>query len=109
MEKLDDYRYHRRRGHKAPPGGGGGVAASSFERSTMKRPETSTLRDFDELPVSAHVRLPFVAALLSISPSTVWRWSRTGRLPKPVRIGGVTLWNVGELRNALRGLTAADV
>jgi predicted DNA-binding transcriptional regulator AlpA len=67
----------------------------------MKRPDVSELSGFDQLPTSALVRLPIVAALFSISASTVWRWSRTGRLPEPVRVGGVTLWNVGELRKTL--------
>ena len=64
----------------------------------MKRLEMSTLRQFDELPESAHVRLRVVGALFGISIATVWRWSRSGQLPKPVRINGVTLWNVAALR-----------
>lgn len=59
------------------------------------------LRYFDQLPDSAYVRLPVVAALLGISPMTVWRWSRSGRLPRPKKVGPkVTAWNVGELRKA---------
>jgi hypothetical protein len=59
---------------------------------------TSTLNLFDELPASAHVRLPVVMALCSASASTVWRWSRKGRLPRPIHIDNTTLWNVGALR-----------
>lgn len=70
----------------------------------MKRAVVPELGDFDQLPDSAMVRVPLVAALLSISPSTVWRWSSIGRLPPPIRVGGVALWNVGELR---RWVTAA--
>ena len=41
-------------------------------------------------------------ALLSVSDSTVWRWCRAGKLPPPAYLGGVALWNVGELREAIR-------
>lgn len=56
------------------------------------------IRDFDELPDAAYVRLPVVATLYSISSATVWRWCRSKRLPEPTRIGRVTLWRVGDLR-----------
>lgn len=71
---------------------------SRVEGSCMKRAVVPHLGDFDELPNSAMVRVPLVAAHFSISPSTVWRWSSIGRLPPPIRVGGVALWNVGELR-----------
>jgi predicted DNA-binding transcriptional regulator AlpA len=59
---------------------------------------------FDELPNSALVRLPAVQALFSISAPTVWRWSKSGELPPPVRVGGVTCWRVGDLRAKLDAL-----
>jgi predicted DNA-binding transcriptional regulator AlpA len=71
----------------------------------MKKILTS-LRDFDLLPDSAHVRLPVVAALHGISRVTVWRWSKAGRLPTPVRRGGVTAWNVGALRRSMSQASA---
>lgn len=67
----------------------------------MKDVNATALRGFDELPASAKVRLPVVAALFSISPATVWRWCKAGDLPQPTRIHGVTFWNVGELRERL--------
>lgn len=67
----------------------------------MKPADPSRLREFDALPAEAYVRLPTVMALFSVSASTVWRWSRTGRLA-PVRVGNVTLWRVSELRRAFR-------
>lgn len=60
--------------------------------------------NFDDLPDSALVRLPKVQALFSISAPTVWRWARSGELPKPVKIGGVTCWRVGDLREKLNAL-----
>jgi predicted DNA-binding transcriptional regulator AlpA len=67
----------------------------------MNAVDENALRRFDELPGSANVRLPVVAALFSISRATVWRWCREGHLPQPNRIQGVTFWNVGELRAQL--------
>jgi predicted DNA-binding transcriptional regulator AlpA len=61
---------------------------------------------FDHLPDSAQVRLPVVAALNGVSAVTVWRWSKTGSLPRPIRRGGVTTWNVGELRRTMTSASA---
>lgn len=57
------------------------------------------LAQFDQLPDSAHVRLPVVAALNGVSAPTVWRWVRAGRLPPPSKRGpNTTVWRVGDLR-----------
>lgn len=70
--------------------------------STPEIPEA--LRNFDSLPDSAHVRLPVVTALFACGPSTVWRRIKKGTLPAGRKLSeGVTAWNVGELRQALRG------
>lgn len=67
----------------------------------MKRVDATALSEFDRLPDSAHVRMPVVSTLLAVSPATIWRWTRMGKLPRSTRISGVTLWNVGELRKML--------
>lgn len=59
------------------------------------------LKNFPHLPPEAVVRLPIVAALCGVSAPTVWRWSKSGRLPAPIKRGGVTAWQVGALREAL--------
>lgn len=64
---------------------------------------------FDTLPDSAIVRLPVVKSLFSISSPTVWRWSKSGQLPKPVRIAGITGWQVGALRKTLKEITALPI
>ncbi len=61
------------------------------------------LKRFDSLPDSANVRQPVVEGLYSCSATTVWRWVRAGIIPKPRKLGGITTWNVGELRGALAG------
>jgi len=64
---------------------------------------------FDTLPDSALVRLPVVKSLFSISAPTVWRWSKSGQLPKPIRISGITGWQVGALRKTLKDMTVLQV
>lgn len=69
-------------------------------QSRLRPVDQKALEGFDHLPESANVRLPVVAALCGVSPVTVWRWSKSGRLPTPRRLSeGVTGWNVGELRH----------
>lgn len=68
----------------------------------MKQNHTAALSGFDTLPESAGARLPVVAALFGVSNPTVWRWSRKGIIPAPTKRGGVALWNVGELRLAMK-------
>jgi predicted DNA-binding transcriptional regulator AlpA len=66
-----------------------------------KRDIPAALRTFDSLPDAAHVRVPVVAALYGVAIMTVYRWSASGRLPAPIKLGpGVTAWNVGQLRRA---------
>lgn len=67
------------------------------------------LKNFDHLPDSAFVRLPVVRGLLGdVSAATVWRLSKSGRLPQPVKLSScATAWPVGPLRQALANLSAA--
>lgn len=59
------------------------------------------LANFEQLPDSADVRLPVVAALYACSFPTIWRGVKSGRIPAPrKRTPGCTTWNVGELRKA---------
>lgn len=67
------------------------------------------MSQFDSLPDSALVRLPVVKNLFSISSPTVWRWSKSGRLPAPIKISGITAWQVGSLRKTLREMTALPI
>jgi len=67
----------------------------------MKDSDLAALKGFDELPDCATVRMPVVAALFCVSPATIWRWRKAGLIPSPRRVGGVTLWRVGDLRRHL--------
>jgi predicted DNA-binding transcriptional regulator AlpA len=43
-----------------------------------------------------------VAALLSISPRSVWRWCAVGDFPRPIRLAhGVTRWRLADVRRWL--------
>jgi prophage regulatory protein len=59
---------------------------------------------FDSLPDSAIVRVTTVMELFGISAPTVWRWTKNGHLPKPVKVMGITGWRVGDLRAMLSSL-----
>lgn len=35
---------------------------------------------------------------LPVSPATIWRWTREGRFPKPIKLGtSVTVWDAAEV------------
>ena len=57
---------------------------------------------FDKLPDSGYVRADTVALLRDCSISTVWRLTKQGKLPTPVKLSKqITGWRVGELRQHL--------
>lgn len=68
----------------------------------------SALQHFSSLPPEANVRLPIVKSLFSVASATVWRWSKNGILPAPIKLsGGTTVWNVGQLRETLTAMREA--
>ena len=48
-----------------------------------------------ELPLL--VSAPGVAALLGISPATLWRLHSASKVPSPIKLGGRTLWRRSDL------------
>lgn len=87
---------------------GGKRRTSVSAPAALNSIDSAALHGFDLLPASAHVRLPVVAVLFGISPATVWRWSKSGLLPTPTRLSGVTFWQVGALRQCLARRTSDD-
>ena len=59
------------------------------------------LRDFDNLPDSAMVRLPTVTALYGCSKATIWRLVKNKRLNTYKLSERCTTFNVGELKKSL--------
>lgn len=85
-----------------PDTGRDGETAMTSPQVAAKLSLPVALAQFDNLPDSANVRLPVVAALNSISAPTVWRWVKAGRLPAPIKLGpNTTVWRVGDLRQNL--------
>lgn len=69
-----------------------------MKTTTSNSRVADVFENFDNLPAAANVRVLVVAAVYGVSRPTVWRWVKAGLLPTPTRRGGVTAWNVGELR-----------
>lgn len=57
------------------------------------------------MEASQLIRVPTVAAMLSVSRSTVWRWSKfKPEFPRPIKIStGVTAWKLDEIQAWLKG------
>lgn len=52
-----------------------------------------------------YLRVKDVAAMLSIGKSTVWLYTKTGNLPKPIKLSpGVTVWKLSEIEQMLNKL-----
>lgn len=67
------------------------------------------IHEFDALPDTALVQLPVVLSLFGCSDETIRRRVKAGAFPTPVRFGSRAVrWRVGDLREALNGLTAAN-
>jgi len=43
-----------------------------------------------------------LAELLQVSRQTIWRWARTGVIPKPFKIGGSTRWSYDEVLMSIK-------
>ena len=60
------------------------------------------LKNFDQLPDAANVRLPTVLGLYGVSSATIWRQVRMGTIPQPRKLTPrTTVWRVKDLRDAL--------
>ena len=60
---------------------------------------------FDDLRNTTMVNARTMSLRLDAHEDTIWRWSRTGILPKPIKVGeNTTRWNVGEVKAALNNL-----
>jgi len=39
-----------------------------------------------------------VLRLVPVSRATLWRWVASGRFPKPMKLGAITVWAVADVR-----------
>lgn len=52
-----------------------------------------------ELPETGFLRLPEVLKFIPVSKSTLWAGIKTGRFPKPLKIGPrITVWRAEDIR-----------
>jgi prophage regulatory protein len=54
------------------------------------------------------LRAAALAQTLSVSESTIWRWTTEGKFPKPIRLGTkTTVWDLDEVENFIEKQRAA--
>jgi excisionase family DNA binding protein len=51
-----------------------------------------------EMTGAALVTAGHVARMLRVSKRTVWRMLSAGRLPVPIRVGGIVRWRIDEIK-----------
>jgi predicted DNA-binding transcriptional regulator AlpA len=55
------------------------------------------------LPETGFVRLRLILDLIPVSKSTWWQGVKTGRFPKPVKLGPrMTAWKVDDIRSLIQ-------
>ena len=60
------------------------------------------------LETSTNIRVSALAVCLAVSKNTIWRLSREGKFPKPVKLSDkVTIWKTAEVRAWLASKEAA--
>lgn len=48
---------------------------------------------------------PPVPAIIPIGKSTWWEWVKSGKAPRPIKLGSrTTVWDAGDIRNFLKEL-----
>lgn len=86
------------------PGKGRRKIATSKKKPRPNHSDRQII-DIDRLPASAILRAWAVAQLLCCSRSTVWRYSKMGKLATPVKAGdNLTGWRVGDIKTFLESI-----
>lgn len=59
--------------------------------------------------VPRFVRAKDAAAFLGLGTSTVWRWAREGRIPKPIKLSArASVWKLDDLKAFVAAQDAAQ-
>ena len=62
------------------------------------------------LTETTFLRLPQVLAIIPISKSAWWEGCRTGRYPKPIKLGPrTTVWRSADISALVRGLSGQNI
>jgi prophage regulatory protein len=51
-----------------------------------------------KLPETGFLRLPTVLTLIPVGKTTWWNGVKSGRFPKPVKLGRITAWRAEDIR-----------
>lgn len=61
------------------------------------------------LPIVGYVRLYQILAVFPVSRSTFWAGVKSGRFPKPVKLGPrTTAWRVEDIRRLIDGTSVSE-
>lgn len=64
---------------------------------------------FTNIPTTGFLRLPQVLALIPISKSVWWEGCKTGRFPKPVKLGPrTTAWRAEDIAALVESFSNSD-
>lgn len=94
-----------------PDTGPAALDTAALSRTSRREPPShlETLRAFEAMPDSGHVRAHVVAAVRCVTVRTVYSHIKAGRFPKPTKFGArVAVWNVGELRRFMASEKASQ-
>ena len=60
-----------------------------------------------DLPETGFVRLPTILKLIPIGRSTWWSGVKSGKFPKPIKLGQrITAWRVEDIKNLINNHTS---
>lgn len=90
-------------------------AIASAITSASQPTAAAPITPFDAMPDSALLRESQLvkkpgndAPIIPVSPATLWRWVRSGKFPKPMKVGpNTTAWRVADVRQWLQAQVAA--
>ncbi len=52
-----------------------------------------------ELPTTGFVRIKQITAVIPVSRTSIWRWIKAGKFPKPIKLGeNTTVFRVEDVR-----------
>lgn len=60
----------------------------------------------DYLPATGLVRLPTILNIIPVGKTTWFKGMKSGRFPKPVKIGRMSAWRVEDIRELIEKLTS---
>jgi len=66
----------------------------------LKSQQLGAVRPNREVKMTTSRKFPNVRDIaddFNCSTSTIWRWVADGKFPKPFKIGGLTIWDDGEI------------